>query len=276
VARLSSAILVFWGLISAALAQQATPTTNVLTRTLMIESRYGRGTTFSLDVDNREYWITAKHLLTGAEHPPYGSIRNSSVSLRLLNPDAETEKWMSVNFSVIDAGKDVDIVALAPQQPILNNPIPSLPTTSAGVMLGGDCEFLGFPYGGGWRATWKDAGRSWMPYTKHCTISAMASGEPGEPKVWVLDGINNAGFSGGPVVSRTGAEQQIFGVLSGYHLEPTEVISSISTKKRKEAKSRPGRHLSVNLNSGFIIVYDISSVIDAIHKNPIGPLRTSP
>src|SRR5438876_6837071 len=34
VATLSSAILVFWGLVSAALAQQATPTTNVLTRTL--------------------------------------------------------------------------------------------------------------------------------------------------------------------------------------------------------------------------------------------------
>ena len=217
--------------------------------------------------------LLRKHILTGAEHPHYGSITSSSVSLRILNPNAETEQWSPVNFSVIDAGKDVDIVALAPQQPILNNPIPSLPTTSAGVMLGGDCEFLGFPYGGGWRVTRPGIGRYWLPYTKHCTISAMASAES---KVWVLDGINNPGFSGGPVVYRTGPEQQIFGVVSGYVPEPTEVISSISTQKKKKAKSRPpSRHLSVNLNSGFIMVYDISSVIDAIHKNPIGPLRTT-
>jgi hypothetical protein len=27
------------------------------------------GTIFSIDVDGREYWITAKHILTGARHP---------------------------------------------------------------------------------------------------------------------------------------------------------------------------------------------------------------
>jgi hypothetical protein len=37
-----------------------------------------------------------------------------------------------------------------------------------------------------------------MPYVKHCTVSTWVSGEP---KVWVLDGINNVRFSGGPVVA---------------------------------------------------------------------------
>ena len=63
---------------SITLAQPAPPTGNILGRVLMVESRYFRGTTFSLDVDGREYWITAKHILTGAKHPPYGSIKSKS------------------------------------------------------------------------------------------------------------------------------------------------------------------------------------------------------
>lgn len=251
---------------SVALAQSAPPTNNVLTRMLMIESRYGRGSTFSIDVDGREYWITAKHILTGAEHPPYGSIRSKSASLSVLNPGAEGEQWLQMNFSVIDAGDDIDIAVLAPPRPLLENPLPSA-ATSAQVMLGGDCEFLGYPYGGGWRARWEDGRSFWMPYVKHCTVSALFNGEP---RVLILDGINNAGFSGGPVIYQTGPEQKIIGVVSGYHFEPTDVISS--AVKNIPVK-KPGTRLKVNLNSGFIIAYDISYANEAIAKNPIGPLR---
>src|ERR671929_123983 len=77
-------------------------------RTAMIESQYFRGTTFSIDVDQREYWITAKHILTGAEHPPFGTVDTSKpVSLKILDPGANQERWVTVPFSVIDGGKDV-------------------------------------------------------------------------------------------------------------------------------------------------------------------------
>ena len=141
-------------------------------------------------------------------------------------------------------------------------------------MLGGDCAFLGFPYGGGWKAKWENGQSYWMPFVKHCNVSAMPSVEP---NILVLDGINNAGFSGGPVIYKTGSEQQIIGVVSGYQLEPTEVVPSATTKKVTVKKSsepkKPALHLKVNLNSGFIIAYRISYAIDAIQKNPIGPLR---
>jgi len=255
---------------SIALAQPAPPTNNILTRILMVESRYGRGSTFSIDVDGREYWITAKHILTGAEHPPYGSFTSKSVSLRILSPSADGgEQWLPVNFSVIDAGNDIDIVVLAMPRPLLMNPLPSEPADSSGIMLGGDCEFLGFPYGGGWRASWKEGPSFWMPYVKHCSVSTLVSGEP---RVWVLDGINNAGFSGGPVVYRTGPEQKIIAVVSGYHLEPTDVIASAA---KKVPARKPEEHLKVNLNSGFIIAFDISYAIEAIAKHPIGPLRAA-
>jgi len=248
------------------------PTTNVFTRVLMVESQYGKGSVFSIDVDKREYWITAKHILTGAEHPPYGSVTAKSVSLQVLDPGSPGEKWIPITFSVIDAGVDIDIVVLAPPQPLLKDPLPSVPADSAGQFLGGDCEFLGFPYGGGWRAKLSGGKSYWMPYVKHCTVSAFTS--EGN-KFWVLDGINNGGFSGGPVIFRTGPDQRIMAVISGYILEPTDVISSAKAKsatKRPKTSATPTKE-KVNLNSGFIIAYDISFAIEAIHKNPIGPLR---
>jgi hypothetical protein len=258
-------------LASTALAQ---PTNNVLSRVTMVEFNRERGTIFSLDVNQREYWVTAKHILTGAKHPPYGSISSKTVSLRVLDPSAvQGERWFPIEFSVFDPGKDIDIVVLVAQKPLLSNPPPSEPTDSSGLFLGGDCEFLGFPYGRGWRVSLDNSSRAfWLPYVKHCTVSMLATAEP---RIWILDGINNEGFSGGPVIFRTGSDQKIFAVISGYVLEPTDVFLSTAPAKKKMPVGKSTEKQRVNLNSGFIVAYDINYAIDAINKNPIGPLRSS-
>ena len=72
------------------------------------------------------------------------------------------------------------------------------------------------------------------------------------------------------------SNQKVFAVISGYNLEPAEVIAS--AQHRPETVSPPQDHQSafaVNVNSGFIIAYSIDAAINAIHKNPIGPLRSS-
>ena len=185
--------------VSAARAQASPPTTNTLSRVLMVQSKYFAGTIFSIDVDKREYWITAKHILTGAKHPPFGSIADKSVTLRILNPGAQGEQWVSEPFSVIDPGEDIDIVVLAAPQPLLKDPLPSVATGSPGVLLGGDCEFLGYPsgVGGAWRGMFENGKSQWMPFIKHCTVSAESLVDK---RIWFLDGINNEGFSGGPVI----------------------------------------------------------------------------
>jgi hypothetical protein len=250
---------------SPAFAQTAAPTFDIILRVLMVESKHSRGSIFSIDVDQREYWITARHILTGVRHgPPYGAITEKEISLRILNADATSNElqWVPVNFSVIDLGRDdIDIVTLAAPNPILNDPLPTMIADSAGASFGGDCEFLGFAYGGGWRAETADGKKSWLPFVKHCTISANDKSK----RMWVLDGINNEGFSGGPVIFGTGGQQKILGVVSGYHTEPAEVIYSITVPPPPKA--------SVEINSGFIIAYDMAHAIDAIRKNPIGPMR---
>jgi hypothetical protein len=258
------------------------PTSNVLTRVLMIQSQYYRGTVFSIDVDGREYWITAKHILTGAIHPPYGTVKAEKVNLKILNPVAAGEQWIEREFEIIDTGADIDEVVLVSTSPLLSTALPSVQTTSDSVGIGADCSFVGFPFGGGWRANFGGGQSSWMPFTKHCTVSALQA-EP--QKIWVLDGLNNAGFSGGPVLIRTGLDQRIFAVVSGYITEPTAVITAKAQRSpptgnatdearpSKAVASPPKSKQRVDLNSGFIIAFDISYAISAIHERPIGPVR---
>jgi len=55
----------------------------------MIETNVGRGTTFSIDVDNREYWITAKHMFTGVKTGPAGVFTTKKVLANVLLPAAD-------------------------------------------------------------------------------------------------------------------------------------------------------------------------------------------
>jgi hypothetical protein len=123
-----------------------------------------------------------------------------------------------------------------------------------------------------------------MPFVKHCTVSAFSSGAADAKKVWVLDGINNEGFSGGPVVFGTGTQQKLLAVISGFHTEPVEVVRLATSKSgpknnhhdvpSDQPVDTPSRNREkVDVNSGFILAFDISYAIDAIKKNPIGPLR---
>jgi hypothetical protein len=266
-----------------AVAQMAAPTVNLIERVLMVKSVVPQGkagtinvvgTIFSIDIDHREYWLTAKHILTGAKHPPYGSVTEKSVSLSILNPNAQGEQWESVNFSVIDPGKDVDIVVLAASEPLMRNPAtvtapPDAPGTTV-FFIGFDCEFLGYPsvVGFTWHATVAEGGKTyWLPFVKHCTVSGANSEGL---NILFLDGINNEGFSGGPVIYGTGAQQKIIGVISSFISEPAEVMALVPAQNVMQPKEPKE---TANVNSGFIIAFSISYAVDAIHKSPIGPLR---
>jgi len=240
----------------------AQPTIDILQRVLMIDYKSERGTTFSIDIDGREYWVTARHILTGAKSKPFGNYAGKTIDVRLLNPGGDGEQWVPETFTVLQPVEDVDVAVLIPPSPILPGALPSPPASSAGLTFGGECEFLGFAYGGGWRAK-LDGKKFWLPYIKHCGVS----GQDSDTHLWILDGINNVGFSGGPVVFGTGIALKIAAVISGYYLEPTEVI-------RGDANATKGTPPDkVNLNSGFILAYDISHAVDLIKKNPTGPLR---
>ncbi len=97
----------------------------------------------------------------------------------------------------------------------------------------------------------------------------------------VLDGINNDGFSGGPVVFLTGPQQKILAVVSSFVSEASDVLSvpvlgPSQNKKPTSSKSKPDdggkRKNVVNQNAGIILATDASYAIEVIKKNPIGPV----
>jgi hypothetical protein len=111
-----------------------------------------------------------------------------------------------------------------------------------------------------------------MPFIKHCYISGIIR-QPAA--MLVLDGINNPGFSGGPVLYNTGPSQVVLGVISGYHSEPGEVYSievpDLSTAvTAPDGKKNTKKENVVDLNTGIVLAYSADVAVDAIRKNPIG------
>ena len=118
----------------------------------------------------------------------------------------------------------------------------SLVITTAQLQLAEEVYFLGFPYG-----LWFDVGELNagfpMPLVKRATVSAMYT----ESGWMLLDGHNNPGFSGGPVVRRwNGREQVVVGVVSGYRSETSRVV---------DGSGNPGPYSYV-MNTGIVVVYD--------------------
>ena len=293
-----------------------------LLQTRLIQTTKSVGTAFVVNVDNREYWITAKHIFTGIENAPPGVITTKTVQANILLPFSRDEKdqgkkWETVTFTTIDPGKDIDILVLAPDHSLTKYlPPQSMKLASDAdpadehslVPIGGDCDFLGYPYGSGWRASiplytlnggskpdeggkytssqaTKTVDWAWSPFVKRCTLSA--SMVQNGITIFVLDGINNLGFSGGPVVTGNGSSLSAFAVVSGFHAEPLEVLPAPEPGQAYVSPipappPLPGQKLKqqpeeiVESNSGLILAYDITPAIKAIHDNPIGPQLAVP
>jgi hypothetical protein len=259
-------------------AQSAQPTNNIMFRTLMIKTKTEAGTMFSIEVDKREYWLTAKHILTGRKSGPAGEVKEKTVSLDVLDPIGDAIKWNPIQFAVIDPGKDIDIVVLVPNTKLQDVGVPSLKVSTENVGIGQECSFLGFPFASTWTATFANSAQYKMPFIKHCYISGIIR-QPAA--LLVLDGINNPGFSGGPVLYHTGPDQVVLGVISGYRNDPGEVhsieVPDLPTAAQTPDNKKPNptgtkKKNVVDLNTGIIFAFVADIAVDAIKKNPIGRL----
>jgi hypothetical protein len=106
-------------------------TDHVFLRVRMIQAGKAQGTSFTLDVDGRQYLITAKHLVTGL---------NSDDVVKILQSDG----WASVAVKVFRCAEPIDIAVLVPPEQLTVN-LPLEPT-SAGIRFSQDMFFVGFPY----------------------------------------------------------------------------------------------------------------------------------
>jgi hypothetical protein len=93
-------------------------------------------------------------------------------------------------------------------------------------------------------------------------MSAVDASNP-DAVVYYIDGFNDPGFSGGPVIYWEFATQKykVLSVVKGYKFDTAKMMIN-------------GQQVDTNLlvNSGILVSYSISHVIDAIEKS----LSTTP
>lgn len=255
-------------------------TSNVLMRVL--EIRVGgttgiTGTAFTLDVDGHEYLITAKHV-----------VENLKVK-DLIEIGVRTDQWDRIDVTVYRCDGDADIaVLIPPRQLTVNHPLE--PISDDQVFVGQDMYFVGFPFGASSFAITAFAHRLNGEYLVPIIKKGVYSGkfeEKDKAPVILLDGYNNHGFSGAPIVYRNlnrpnEVTQYIFGVVSGFvpelapvvepdRIKEGEDISKVESWRLNSGKILRDTGQFVPLNGGVVRGYSIKYAIDLIRQHPDGP-----
>lgn len=260
-------------------------TTNVFTRVLHLRVNGGtpheeEATGFTIGVDGREYLITAKHVVARL-----GDVGTVGIE--------QNSHWVDVPVEIFRCDDPTDIaVLIAPFQITLNLP---LPAESPNFQYGQEAFFLGFPYNIGSPVPAGVNGGFPLALVKRGLISGVVPvDEANKASLILLDGYNNPGFSGGPVVYRDFSKPDYtldaFAVVSGFRPEVVSVLERhpiASTDKASEmAKDQPWRIQknsdgsyfeyadtgnSVALNTGIVLAYTMGPAIELIRKHPTGP-----
>ena len=160
--------------------------------------------------------------------------------------------------------KEIDISVFSPYKQI--SPSHPLNTTQGGLMLAQEVYFLGFPHNIQLKHEiydeidenlYKINNGYPMPFVKKAIVSLV-----GHKDYIMLDGHNNSGFSGGPVISYIGNEITVIGVISRYHNEKQPVYGIEEQKEQLIGECET--------NSGIIYASNIQHALDLIKNNPIG------
>lgn len=237
-------LLALW--LAGAAVWAALPTTNVIYRVLRTRGPAGTGSAFTIELDGRQYLITARHNVkdlaaAGALELWIGGRWTQAAPVRVFYPANET-----VDIAALDLGRPVTITF--PLEP-----------TSAGLTLGQQVYFLGYPFG---LSTSGPPGFGEIPFLKSGIVSAIDARNP-EATLLYVDGQNNPGFSGGPIVfwhAESGGFR-VAGVVSGYRNEPLPVLRE---KDLRDPGARAYNDLYTRANSGIVVAYDIKHIVEAI------------
>ena len=169
-------------------------------------------------------------------------------------------QWKGLPCQMVGIAPDADTAVLAPGLQLA----PSFPleSTMADLAFGQQVFFLGFPLGMMWGGG--EMNRDFpFPLVKSGVLSAIEVGTPS--RIWV-DGHNNPGFSGGPLIFIPPQEQfargrayRVAGIITGYRVSALPVYN------------QQGRQIGMlPENSGIVLAYGIQAALDLIEANPIG------
>jgi hypothetical protein len=240
---------------------KALPIVQAMSNTYNIYGDKLTGTCFMVTKNKEQYFVTAAHLFESSHKS------GEEVSLQLVVQN-EPQTYQARIYYHPD--RKVDVAVLKLSETISQNAaIPDelmkykdtiqkvfkgngFSTDSMIVSIGMETYFLGFPLG--------NLGTEIFGIKYPLLKKAIVSGyvKHNGVDVLLLDGHNNLGFSGGPVVGydETSKQMRIVGVISGYLPEPINVLQKNSTALVEE-------------NSGIIVCYDLHYIAEIFRKNDL-------
>jgi hypothetical protein len=223
---------------------------NILRRVFRIAYGTDNGTGFTIEVAGKQYLVTANHIFDKLPAADTIKVFRSNV-------------WVDYHARMVGrATPQADIIVLALDRLLTTSahtPEHELPVSvgSDGIILSQECFFLGFPYG-----VLTNSGQSDgypLPLVRKALLSGfVVIGNTSQG--FYLDGTNNPGFSGGPLVNARMDPPQIFGVVTGFG----------STKQPVFGPDDKPTKMYYQYNTGIIVAFDIHYALDIIAKNPIG------
>jgi Trypsin-like peptidase domain len=218
---------------------------NVLTRVFQIKAGGKFGTAFTIEVHERLYLVTAKQVV---EELP-------EMSARVLVTRQATHKELIVN--VLRPNEPATDVAVLTSAEYISPTLPLEPTMD-GIQIGQDVYFLGFAFGISYLVSSEGYP---FPLVKQGTLSAADFGGP--TKIIHVDGFNNPGFSGGPIIfnAQGSNDLKVAGVVGAYRLQE-EKVRYVSQYQTRETD------LAVMTNSGILVGYSIDHALNLIATRP--------
>jgi hypothetical protein len=216
-------------------------TANFIHRTFRIRCGTSIGAAFTIDIDGRHYLVTARHVI--ANHFQEGALHVFG-----------NGQWLPLSATLVGhAPNTIDVSVLAPERR-LSPPALPVNTSSGGLTYGQDVYFLGFPYYFLGNVIFTEEGFP-LPFVKRALMSCFAG------DVYLLDGHNNPGFSGGPVLFGPPGipPTNIAAVISGYKFVPEPIF-----------EGQAQTELTYRYNTGIIVAYKVEHALALIRANPIG------
>jgi hypothetical protein len=253
---------------------------SLIRRVLLIHTQGGgQGTAFTVDVNGRQYLITAKHMVTNM-----GSDGIVNVT-RVTSKNGLVQIPYHMQFFRCDDPTDIAVL-IPPEQLTAGAPI----DWSSGALLGTDAYFVGFPVEMTSRALNDYELGFPVPLVKKGVVSGADLSE--RTDIFYLDGYNIFGFSGSPVVYRdSDGKFKLLAVIAGFKpdygplLVPHEIAEAQVSPQDESAGlilrnnvthqvyllEKSTNNEGVRLNTGIVTTFAITRAIELIKKHEIGP-----
>ena len=232
----------WFSLLSPTLAQDAVPG-EILSRTFLIKVGDTFGTAFAIDYEGMLYVVTARHVVAGLPET------KAVIQVQRAN------RWLNLNTvkTLFPLSEDVDIAVFQTDEKVAQPYQIKSAEEVGGLTMGQQVWFLGYPYG--IHSSFSNGLEA--PFIKKGTMSAIDATNP-DAVVLYVDGFNNPGFSGGPIVywDLNKHAYGIAGVVKGYKEDTAKVLIN-------------GQHVDTQLlvNSGILVGYGINHAIQAIKQS---------